>query len=182
MSKHRLSLLSVLAAALVLGCVRPAQAIWLGGSHDDFSYATLSGINAVTVNMVGFSPRFKRYGLDGAALKAEVEQRLRAAGLKVVGAAEARTMPEAALVVINLNTVESPYYYYSYSAGVKVKQKVPLPSRKGAFVPVTAWSNGQTGVVLPSNMQDIKGVVMEYVDRFISDYRAQNPQAPSTPH
>lgn len=182
MSKHRLSLLSVLATALVLFSVRPAQAVWLGGSHDDFSYATLSGINAVSVSMVGFSPSFRRYGLNSSAVKAQVEQRLRAAGLKVVSAAEAQRMPGAALLVINLSTAESPYYYYSYSAAVEVKQKVALPSRKGAFVPVTAWSNGQSGIVLPSNLQNITGVVMEYVDRFISDYRTQNPDGSGTAH
>jgi hypothetical protein len=120
--------------------------------------------------------------LDGAALKTQVEQRLQAAGLKVVSPAEAQSMPGAALLEIGLNTVESTYYYYSYSTTLRVRQKIPLAGRQGAFLPVTAWSDGQTGIVLPSNLNTINGYVLNYVDRFISDYRAQNPAADSAPH
>lgn len=177
MLQHRPSLLSVLAAALILFSVRPAQAFWVGAPNSEFSNAALSGISAVTVSLVGFHPDFSAYGLDSAALKASVEKRLRSAGLKVVSAAQAESMPDAAQIEIDLHTVQSMYAYYSYSTSIKVKQKIPLPGRKGAFVPVVTWTDGQNGIVLPSEIRRIGGLVLDHIDRFISDYHAQNPTA-----
>ncbi len=143
----------------------------------DFSAFTLRGVRTVAVQVDGVHADFARYGVVGERLAAQVEARLRAAGVEVVSARQAHELPHAALLEVTFRVQHHAHdylHYYPYAVSVKLKQKLPLPSAEQAFVAETVWSDGRNGVEAPIHLSRLNGYVLALLEHFIADLEADN--------
>ena len=144
---------------------------------DPTAGAALRGISKVTVTVDGVTSNFERYGLEASEVAANARARLTAHGITVVDSELAANDASASQVAIQLKTNTDPYGLYSYGLSVKLKRRVTLEGAEGAFVSHTVWSEGQNGVLNPSDLPRIYGYVATLLDAFIRDYNRYNSQA-----
>ncbi|MCL6545794.1 MAG: hypothetical protein K6T61_11240 [Bryobacteraceae bacterium] len=78
---------------------------------------SLRGLSAVTVRVERLSEEARAGGLSEQALRAEVEQRLKAAGLKVLTPSEAAQTPGRPVLYVRVNA-RLPYGSDSYAVNV----------------------------------------------------------------
>jgi len=145
-----------------------------GHQQQAFSHQVLKGIGAVSIRVTGIAPDYARYGLKEKDIKAEAGNRLRQAGLRLVSPEQAATIPGGIMLDISLHAVRSDYSYYSYAVIVKVRQKVALKA-PGTFASLVTWKQGAHGIALPMELRKIGKAVNGIIDRFVADYRQQNP-------
>lgn len=111
----------------------------------------LLGMHQVSVAVEGLPKDTDRYGLTQADLKAAVEAALPAA---VTVAGDAR---DRVVLRVNLSTAGGGYGYYSYALRLQVERPLSVQGAEGAYVPKVVWMNGSQGVLLPQELQRLKG-------------------------
>ncbi len=90
--------------------------------------------------------------------------------------------PDTALLRIDLNANENLYRFFLYGLKIEIEQKFPLNNPAGGYVSQIIWQQGQTGMVMPTDMRKLNTVVSDLLAKFLDDYHAQNPQQLSNSH
>ncbi|OFV80454.1 MAG: hypothetical protein A2Y78_03875 [Acidobacteria bacterium RBG_13_68_16] len=156
----------VLTLALLL-CTVP---VWAGDGP--LERASLKGITSLQALIEPVQPDAERDGLPTSQLEADIELRLRRAGIKVV--------PLATEVLhVHVNTVKHPDgLVYAFNVSVVFYQVVvPLRDiRNQTSLPAVTWSVALVGVVPTGKLRDVRAEVADLVDQFITAYREQNPK------
>jgi hypothetical protein len=165
---------ALLCASLLLP-VRSTSAAELG-------YMTLNGVGRIAVEVEGVREDFSRYGLKAAELRERTTAVLREHGIEVVDADTQSRDPDTALLRIDLNANENLYRFFLYGLKIEIVQKFPLNNPAGGYVSQIVWQQGQTGMVMPTDMRKLNTVVSELLVKFLDDYHAQNPQRLSKSH
>jgi hypothetical protein len=157
---HRLALgiVLVLAAAPAWGQDGPAQR------------ATLRGVAVVEVVVEAMDPVAERDGLTRSRLLADVEPRLRQAGIPVGSTLTGH-------LYVNVDTVKSgDGQTYAYNISIQYMQQVVLARDPKAPVFATTWETGGVGMIGTQRLPEVRREVLTYVDQFIDAYREQNPK------
>ena len=123
----------------------------------------------VAVRITGIERDFKRFGLSEEGLRAEVIQKLQAAGYEVT---ELDALPAIARVVdLRLNTAyNTTAGIYSYAASVKIRYAADLRGRSDT---PPLWASGATGWAKQAEITRIRDLFLKQVDRFVSENPAQ---------
>lgn len=145
-------------------------------NDQDLTYMTLNGLHALTVQIDGIRRDFTRFGLDAETILQTTTDTLRESGIDVVDLDAAKTNPGAALMRIKLNANENQYRFYFYGISIELKQKIALNNPAGGFISATIWQEGKTGVVMPTELRKMNGLIADLLAEFIKDYRSQNPE------
>ncbi|MCB1749415.1 MAG: hypothetical protein H6977_14360 [Gammaproteobacteria bacterium] len=145
---------------------------------DTFSANALAGVGRVQVEVEGVANDFARYGLTPDELRRRVEARLAAYGLPVVDAAGARSHADAAQLLVKLTTNRDQYSMYFYAISLRLKRKVPLDASGTSFAAQEVWSEGQHGILNPSDLKAIYGYVDTLLDAFITAHGRDNAGRP----
>jgi hypothetical protein len=119
-------------------------------------------------------PKVERAGLTAAAIQADVELKLRQAGIKIAD-------PKAETLVLLYVSVQfwedSPVALWPYTINVEVLQDVLLARDTSILVKYSpTWSTHIIGGIKPAGVRDVRGLIKDQVDKFINAYLAENPK------
>ena len=159
---------------LLLVCVVPSAP----ALDSDVNRETLRGLKGVRVLVEDLASEVEKAGLTKNQLQADIEDRLRKAGIKTLTQDECFATPgEPYLYVnINLNSRKADTNVYSFSMDIGVIQNVTLdrdPKQKTYGV---TWSTGGVGSIEKEFLPRLKDSVDDLLDLFIKSYLAVNPK------
>jgi hypothetical protein len=173
-----------LAALTLAACLLVAWAGPVLAETGQSARQTLRGIKGVMVVVTGISPDAEREGLKRADLLADVESRLKQAGIRVLSRNERFQAPgQPHLYVRFIDQKRTDMELYAISIAVHLEQHVRLTRDAKVLVPAETW--GMTGVVSvgAKELQSVRRLVVEYVDLFVESMNAANgvPSAAAPP-
>jgi hypothetical protein len=159
-----------LLAVLGFLMIQPMQA---GASDSQVDRVTLTGLTALSVVVEDFPAVAERNGLVTAALQADIERRLREAGIPLTPDADAYLYIHA--------TVADPggASALPYFIEVGLMQEVTLPRGVKARTPFQyqTWSLSRLGIAAPSVLRSaVLDRVNEFIGQFIAAYKTVNPK------
>ena len=135
--------------------------------------ASLTGLTKISVVVEGLAPIAEKNGVTTAALQADVEGRLRKAGIPL-------TLDSDAYLYVHV-TVADPgaSLPLPYVVDVSLMQEITLPRGVKTRTPVQAptWSLNRLGMVSADRLKmSVTDRVDEFVDQFIRAYQSVNPK------
>jgi hypothetical protein len=162
--------------------MRPAITLailgWLVGlsaqaaaSDSQVDRVTLTGLPAISVVVEDFASVALKNGLITESVQAEVERRLKQAGISMTPDADAYLYVHVTVADPG-GTLPLPYF-----VEVGLMQEVTLPRGVKARTPFQyeTWSLNRLGLVAPSVLRGaVVDRVNEFVDQFIAAYKAAN--------
>lgn len=158
--------LTVALLGLVMGL--PAMA-----GDNEYSRASLNGIEGVRVLIEDFEEHEKSAGFDTRTFQTDVELKLRLAGIKVLTEKEWLDTIGAPRLYLNVNTLNPIAGKNSpYRIGLEFKQSVRLVRDSSIWVSgATTWSDGYVG---NGGITYVRDSVKDNVDRFINAWLSVN--------
>jgi hypothetical protein len=159
--------------ALLAGLAVPALALDTPNER-----ITLVGLTAVHVVVYDMSGEGEREGLTRSSLQADLEQRLRQAGLRPLGASEAlRSMgrPTLELRLTLARSRQAPQLYV-YSVELALRQQIRLTRDRTIESFAVTWSDlPQVGLVEPTLVSVVRDAIRAKLEQFTTAWRAANP-------
>ncbi len=138
---------------------------------------TLAGLTGVHVVVDEVGPEAERLGLTRSALQAEVEQRLRRAGLRVLSAGDAMASagrPTLHLRVTLLTSQGVPPIHF-YSVELTLRQQIRLTRDRAIESFAITWSDHRDlGAVEPTRLPVVRDAVRAKVDQFLQAWQTVN--------
>jgi hypothetical protein len=168
----RLALQIVAVLAFLAGFVLPVHAFDAEASRE-----TLKGLTGFYVLIEELNPNITKYAgvqknqISTQALKNHVENRLRAAGIRVLSWDEMMKTPERPMLYIRVNTHEYEKFWYAYDIRVDVRQLVTLASRPGKPIIGSTWAVNMTGVMNIGQLQTLYDNIGLLLERFVEAYK-----------
>lgn len=157
-----------LAAALVL---------WL--SLTDASWAltleqrALQGLPGVYVVVEEINLDLEPLGLTSHRIRAEIEERLKKAGVKVLGRNESFNTPGKPYLYVRLNAPIRPEVpVCAFAIAVELRETVKTV--RGLLVDADIWNTGASGSVGKDKIRQIRNSINDQIDQFINDYLEAN--------
>lgn len=135
--------------------------------------ATLAGLTTISVVVEGLPPIAEKNGLTTAALQADVQRRLRQAGISLIEDADAYLYVHVTVADAGAS-LPLPYV-----VDVSLMQEVTLPRGIKTRTPLQCptWGLNRLGLVGPTLVRGaVTDRVTEFVDQFIAAYRSVNPR------
>lgn len=164
----------LMAAAVALLGGAGAGALALDTPNERVTLAGLTGVHVV-VDEVG--PEAERAGLARADLQADVENRLRRAGLRVFTAAEALVSvgrPTVHVRVALFRPREAPDLY-TYSVDLTLRQQIRLVRDRSIESFAVTWSDTRkVGAVEISRLAAVRDAVRAKVEQFAQAWQTVN--------
>jgi putative peptidoglycan binding protein len=169
-------LVALVLTGLMLACPAGFQAS--GSTDSKYARATLRGLSGVAVIVESMDPEAERDGLMKSQVQTEVELRLRQAGIRVLSREDRLTTPGKPFLYINIHASKrSDINLYAYYVTVELNQSAWLDRDPAIDVPAaTTWSISGGGSVGGQRLRSVREDVLDYVDRFINAYLAENPE------
>lgn len=162
-----------LSSKLISLALLPAALLALDTKASRESLKGLTGF-AVIVEDVGSK---KTAGVEPDKIKANVEAKLKAAGIKVLSAADAAKAPGNPHLSVNLDSVTAKDNTVSFELTVAVLQGCTLARDASMKVPVClTWSRGKVGRANSGIPAFIDQQVASEVDTFLKAYAEVNPK------
>ena len=152
---------------------------WPGFAEDsESSRATLVGIQGLQVAVEEVQPNVQKYaakfGLSGAQIRKDVEQKLREGGIKVVEGNDWLAIPGRPVLSVNVNTHETEKYWYAYDIKLEFRQLAVLEANPQVRTLADTWSISITGLANIGNLNLIRQDMGALVGRFVGAYRSVN--------
>jgi hypothetical protein len=124
----------------------------------------------VEVVVEAMDPMAEHEGLSRSQLQADVEERLRQAGITVGPTLTGH-------LYVNVDTVKGEHgQTYAYNVSVQYVQQVVLARDPKAPVFAPTWETGGVGMVAANRLREVRQDVANYVDQFIKAHVEQNPK------
>jgi hypothetical protein len=152
---------------------------WTGGaatvaaSDSADERASLAALSKISLVVEDLSPAVTRAGLTTAALQADVEGRLKKAGVPL-------TLDADAYLYVHVTVADpGPSLPLPYFVDVSLMQEVTLPRGVKTRTPIQAptWNLNRLGLASATALRaSITDRVDEYVDQFIRAYQSVNPK------
>jgi hypothetical protein len=138
---------------------------------------TLRGLSGVLVLVEDIDPGAERDGLMKHQIQADVELRLRQAGIAVLTWKQVRVVPGAPYLYVNVHARKSlsPATFYVYRIDVDLVQDTYLKRDPSIRSSDTTWHIGALGATAVHDLHMVRGQVADLVDRFINAYYDVNP-------
>ena len=158
----------IVAAGLLVSFVS-GLAVSVRADDGPENRGTLKGISAVKIVVAPTILEAQWDRLRSDEIEADVERRLREAGIAVLPSS-----PEVLYIEVEAKKTGGSAEF-ACSARVELLQPVSLMRDPGRAVFAPTWGLGRTAVVNANNPSSLRVTVGELVDRFIRAYREQNP-------
>ena len=167
------------------GAVLGAAAVFVGvllvvaepvRADDERQRQTLAGLRGVSIVVEDVSPDVEKDGLTAATLHADMQQKLRQAGVAVLTEDQAARAPGSPHLYLKLSAMKHGGGFYAYHIQLGVRQNVILLRAARGIGFATTWSATEVlGTVAWANLGSIRDDVKAEVDQFIKAYFAVNP-------
>jgi hypothetical protein len=138
---------------------------------------SLKGITGFYVSIENLDPAIEKEGLTTNQIRADVERRLRAAGINVLTKEQASQAAGRPLLRIDL-MIGNRQGLYPYALDIGAHQRVRLERDPAAIVHATTWSVGSAGI---ANLSTIQSTVMDRIDEFINAWLSVNSRQRAAP-
>ena len=142
-------------------------------NDSDTERVSLTGLTTVSVVVEDLSEMAKKSGLVGATLQADVERRLRQAGISVTSDADA-------YVYVHVTVADpGPSLPLPYMVEVALMQEVTLPRGVKTRTPLqtATWWLNSLGMSGPDRLRTgVSDKVAEFADNFVRAFRSVNPR------
>jgi hypothetical protein len=139
--------------------------------------STLTGIQSVYIFVEPLAAEVENKGITHEVLAAEVERRLRQAGVGVTSFESPDSIPGTPTLYLQVTALtEEHIEQCTYAIRLELTQSVHL-DRNPALTPFHAptWGAGGVGIQLKGWRQAIIDDVISYVDQFVDAYFLANP-------
>jgi hypothetical protein len=159
--------------ALLVGLTLPVPALDTPNER-----ITLVGLTGVHVVVYDTRAERERDSLTRSSLQAEVEKRLRLAGVRPLGASEAiRSVGRPTLELrLSLARSRQAHELYVYSVDLALRQQIQLARARTIESFAITWSEPpDVGTVEPAQLSAVLDSVRAKVDQFIAAWQAANP-------
>ena len=169
MSNTRTCLTMVAPLLLLAGTATHASAQMFVTTGRD----TLRGLPGMEVAIEAFEPELERAGLASAAIRADVVQRLRAAGVTVYASQNENPSEAKPYLYVDVNGVRpGGQNLYAIALQVQVRQTLRSPVTSSNIVDAMTWDARTVLAVPGNNLTSVRAIILEYVDHFIQDWKA----------
>ena len=169
MPNTRTCLTMIAPLLLLAGTATPASAQMFVTTGRD----TLRGLPGMEVAIEAFEPELERAGLPTAAIRAEVVQRLRAAGITVYASQNDNPSEAKPYLYVDVNGVRPVgQNLYAIALQVQVRQTLRSPVTSSNIVDAMTWDARTVLAVRGNNLTSVRAIILEYVDHFIDDWKA----------
>jgi hypothetical protein len=163
-------MISLVAILFIVAVSTPAQ-----NAAGNLEKASLVGMSRVYV-AVTTTPQAEQDGLTSDYIKTEVESRLRTAGIKVIDKAEWAIDDGILSITISALPIEKlPLYACSFVVDLK-QTVIALRDRNTRMMGATWQAGGIAAFGKPQFKEAVKRNTVEFVENFITDYKAANPR------
>lgn len=146
--------------------------------NSEMNRASLQGLKGVRVLVEDIASEVEERGLARVVLQKEVEDKIRAAGIKVLTQEEATQTPGEPYLYLNINVTLSrgEEEACSYSIDLALIQNVTLVRNPGQATYAATWSTGGVGLIGKKSLKDLKETTLEVVDLFVKAFMSVNPK------
>ena len=163
--------LGLLAIGMVLFMAFPLFAL-----NSEMNRLTLQGLKGVKVLVEELAPEVEREGLLKDRLQREIEDRVRAAGIRVLTQEETTKTPGEPYLYVNINVTlskedEAPC---AYSIDIALIQNVTLIRNPKQTAYAVTWSTGGVGLIGRKSLSELNEITREIVDIFIKAFSDAN--------
>jgi hypothetical protein len=158
------------AVALILFCCALAQAM----ESDKQSYPSLAGIKGVGLVVEDLAQDAEQEGFTTQLIRADAEQKLRAAGIRVLSDEALAKTPGMPYLYVNIFTFRDAELY-AYHITLELKQMVSLVRNSGIKLSAGTWRVSCGGTVGAKKLGELRSFVLDDITRFISAYKSVNP-------
>jgi hypothetical protein len=141
---------------------------------DKQSSASLTGIKAVGLVVEDLAPDAEQEGFTTHLIQADAEQKLRAAGIRVLTDEALTKTPGMPYLYVNIFTFRDAELY-AYHITLELKQMVSLVRNSRVKQSAGTWKVSGGGTVGAKKLTDLRAFVLDDVARFISAYKSVNP-------
>jgi hypothetical protein len=146
----------------------------LHAEDSNMSRKTLTGIQAVSVEVEELQPNIQKYAakfaLTKTNLQGDVVKALTNTGISVVSGNEWLNTPGRPVLYVNVNTHETEKYWYAYDIKIELRQIVYLETNPKVRILSDTWSISITGIANIGTLNVIRHDVGVLVDRFVEAY------------
>jgi hypothetical protein len=161
----------VLGTSLVLLAIGAADAN--GQMFVPTGRDTLRGLPGVEVIVEALQPELEQAGLVSAAIRSDVEKRLRDGGVTVYGSQTTNPSPAKAYLYVHLNALVLPQGTgYAVAVDVQLRQTLRSLVTSSNIVNAMTWDAGNVLGVPASGLQTVRAEVLTFIDQFVADWAA----------
>jgi hypothetical protein len=134
---------------------------------------TLRGLPGVEVLVEDLQPEIERSGLTGAAIRADVERRLRDAGISVYPSQAANPSVAKAYLYVHINALVLPQAAgYAIAVQVHLRQTLRSIVTGSNIVNAMTWDAQNVIGVPPTGLPTVRAEVLTFIDQFVQDWAA----------
>jgi len=143
----------------------------------------LKGLEGVEVLVEEMKAELEEYNLTAIQIQADVETKLREAGIKILSKEENEKIQPLCkpYLYVRIKSHKLPWkrLVIAYSIEITLKQLVTLPAqpkslRKPFYAPT--WYKNIVGAAVPKDFAEIRDGVHQLTDKFIKAYLTANPK------
>lgn len=163
----------IIGTGILVALLLSGSSAW--GFGTELSRSSLAGIEGITVRIEGnIENELDQESLTKDKLKVEAESRLKKAGIALLSDLEFLKTKERPMLNITIDTLKHGKGYI-FSVTAQLYQHVYLINQsQDRTYPATTWSGpGAMGIFY--DPEDLKVLINESVDEFITAYRLANP-------
>jgi hypothetical protein len=170
----RLRMTLWIAAFLIMTLMAPPSR----ALNSETNRATLRGLAGVRVLIEDLPAEVLREGLTKTRLHADVELKLRKAGIKTLTQDECfKTPGEPYLYVnINLSLLKAESDHYAYSIDIGLIQNVTLLRAPEQATYAITWSTGGVGLIGKKQLSDLQDGIEDLLSIFVKAFLSVNPK------
>ena len=133
---------------------------------------TLRGLPGVELAVEGHLPESMAAGIGTAAIRTDVEARLRAAGVTVYATQQQNPSLAKPYLYVHLTALELPGGQLAVSVQVQLRQTLRSPVTASNVVNAMTWDAHNLFSTPAGGAGLLRAAVLEMVDGFIADWRA----------
>ena len=157
--------------ALLASLVSPGLAI-----DEQNARRALSGLRGIYVLVEKIEPFAERMGLTKSTLQADVEAKLRQAGVRILTKDEWVAELGKPVLSLHVNAIPQSLGLYVFSIQLRLNQGVRLTRDPSIESMATTWSVVMVGTIGADQLVQVRDSVRGRVDEFIQAYLAVNPR------
>ncbi len=159
---------------VVLALVK-SQSLVFAQWDSKFGRQTLRGLQGVCVFVEDLGPEIERSGLTTNQIRADKELKLRMAGIRVLSKEDIQSTPGVPLFSVGIQIHKHSYIpVYLFDIDLHLLQEVFLVRAPNIKTHATTWSLERSGI--NPELEDIRTITKDSVDRFINAYLSVNPK------
>jgi len=170
MNKIKYAAVVLLIIAALLAGISSAAA----KEGDKQGGAALSGLKGVGVVVEDLAPDAVQEGFNAQLIQADVEQKLRDGGVRILTEQELMKAPGMPYLCFKIFTFKDDELY-AYHITLELKQMVSLVRKPRISLSSTTWKASAGGTVGVKKISELRAFVTEKADQFVSAWKAANP-------